>query len=84
MDFQLLFNLVVGVGLPALGWALRTMVSDIREVSKDLTTHKVEAAKEYATKDELSGWGERMDVSFRIVGEKIDRVLERLERKADR
>lgn len=84
MDGQTIFNLVVGVGLPALGWALRMIFDDVRALGRDLSSHKVEAAKEYATKEDLNTLVDRVARGFETIGEKMDRVLERLERKADR
>ena len=84
MDSQTIFNLVVAVGLPALGWALRMIYDDVKTLNRDLAVHKVEAAKEYATKDDLNSLVDRMSRGFESIGEKMDRVLERLERKADR
>jgi len=84
MDAQTVFNLVVGVGLPALGWALRMIYDDVKLLGKDLASHKIEAAKEYATKDDLNTLVDRMSRGFETLGEKLDRALERLERKADR
>lgn len=77
MDFQTLFNIVVTVGLPALGWALRSLYDDIRNLSNTLTAHQVEVATEYAKKDDLARSVDRLD-------EKLDKILDRLDRKADR
>lgn len=73
MDFQTVFNLVVLVGLPALGWAMRTIYEDLRRLSDTVHEHKLEVAREYATNSDLG----KIDA-------KLDRILEKMEHKVDR
>jgi len=73
MDFQTVFNLVVLVGLPTMGWALRTIFEDVRALSNKVNEHQLIVARDYATNSDLG----RID-------EKLDKILEKLERKADR
>lgn len=73
MDFQTVFNLVVMVGLPTLGWAMRTIYEDVKELSQSVNSHKVEVARDYATNHDLGR-----------IEEKLDRILEKVERKVDR
>jgi hypothetical protein len=73
MDFQTVFNLVVIVGLPAMGWAMRTIFEDIRNLNEKIAEHQVMVARDYATNSDLG----RIEA-------KLDRILERIDRKADR
>jgi len=73
MDFQTVFNLVVLVGLPTLGWAMRTIYEDVKELSEKVNLHQLVVARDYATNSDLGK-----------IDEKLDRILEKLERKADR
>lgn len=73
MDFQHVVNVVVGGAVAALGWFARTIFSAVKELERDLSSHKVEVAKTYATNSDLS----RID-------DKLDRILDKLNAKADR
>lgn len=73
MEPQNVWNVLLTGGMATVGWVLRTLYSALRELEKDLSAHKTESAKTYATNDDMG----------RIEG-KLDRILERLERKADR
>jgi len=73
MDFQTVFNLVVLVGLPTLGWAMRTLYDDVKELSSKVNEHQLIVARDYATNSDLG----KIDA-------KLDRILEKIERKADR
>lgn len=56
-----------------MGWVLRTLYDAIRSLEGDLAAHKVDVARTYAPNADLA----RLE-------DKIDRVLDKLERKADR
>lgn len=73
MDFQTVFNLVVLVGLPTMGWAMRTIYEDVKRLSEKVNDHQLIVARDYATNSDLGK-----------IDEKLDRILEKLERKADR
>lgn len=73
MDFQPLWNTLRGGALAVGGWILRAIYQAIRELEADLGQHKVEAARTYSTKTDLSR-----------IEDKIDRVLDKLDRKVDR
>ena len=77
MEFQTLFNLVAGVGLSALGWALRTMYDDIKGLGRDLNDHKVEMARDYTKVTDFDRLDER-------INEKLDRIIDKLDSKADK
>lgn len=73
MDFQHVIDVILGAVVAALGWFARTIFAAVKELERDLAGHKVEVAKTYATNSDLS----RID-------DKLDRILDKLNAKADR
>lgn len=73
MDLQHLIDTLLAGALAAVGWIVRTLHSDIKLLSDELTAHKVEVAKNYATNADLSR-----------IEDKLDRILDKLDRKADK
>lgn len=73
MDFQPLWNTLLLSAIGVMGWILRAIYGAIRTLETDLATHKVDAAKTYSTKSDISR-----------IEDKLDRVLDKLDRKADR
>lgn len=71
--FQTIFNLVVAVALPAIGWFAREIFDDVKMVKASLNEHKVEVAKTYATNSDMTR-----------IEDKLDRILDKIERKQDR
>lgn len=73
MEPQSIWNVLLSAGMAAGGWVLRTLYSAIRDLEKDLGAHKTSAALTYATNADMAR-----------IEDKLDRILERIERKADR
>lgn len=68
-----LFHIVVTVAMSAIGWIMKTQHGRIERISNELVEHKVKAAEEFARKSD-----------FVRLENKIDRVLDKLDNKADR
>lgn len=73
MEPHTLWNTLLTAGIATVGWVLRTLYDAVRSLEADLANHKVDVARTYAPNADLS----RLE-------DKIDRVLDKLERKADR
>ena len=73
MDFQHLWSTLLTAAIGIGGWVLKSIYSAIKSLEVDLGNHKVEAAKTYSTKSDIQR-----------IEDKLDKVLDRLERKADR
>lgn len=73
MEPQTLWSVLLTGGMGALGWFAKTLYGAVRSLETDFAQHKVEVAKTYAPNADLA----RLE-------DKIDRVLDKLERKADR
>lgn len=73
MEPQSLMNALLMSAVAAGGWVLRAIYAALRELERDLSAHKQDAARTYATNVDL----------FRIE-DKLDRILGELSRKADR
>ena len=73
MDFQHLWSTLLTAAIGIGGWVLKSIYAAIKSLETDLGNHKVEAAKTYSTKSDIQR-----------IEDKLDKVLDRLERKADR
>lgn len=73
MEPHTLWNVILTAAMGAAGWVLKSVYGAIRTLETDLAGHKVEVAKTYAQNADLS----RLE-------DKIDRVLDKLDRKADK
>lgn len=73
MDLQSLINTALGLAGATLGWIARTLYAAIRQLEVDLSAHKVEAAKTYATKGDLGN----IDEKLTRINDKLDRLIER-------
>jgi hypothetical protein len=73
MDLQPFWNTLLAGGMAAMGWVLRSIYTAIKALENDLIGHKLEAAKTYSTKSDI----------YKIE-EKLDRILDKLDRKVDR
>jgi len=77
VEAQDLFNLVLGTACAALGWFAKTLYLAVQELRRDLSALHVEIARDYTP----SG---RFDEAVTTLHAKLDRVLDRLNDKADR
>lgn len=80
MDFQTIFNLAVGVGIPIMGWLLksaRDAKTDLQQAidgaKNDLTAFRIHVAMNYVTHTDLSE-----------IKQVLQRIEDKLDRKADK
>ena len=73
MDPHVIWNGILTVVMGAGGWVLKTIYDALKSLERDLSAHKIEVARDYVTNEDLSR-----------IENKLDRVLDKLERKADR
>jgi hypothetical protein len=73
VDTQHVIDAILAAFVGVIGWVLRTLHGEHRELANDLTQHKVEVAKNYATNADLSR-----------IEDKLDRILDKLDLKADK
>lgn len=88
MDYQVLFNISVGIIGTIGGWFLHTFYGSIRELQKadfrlNEEIHKVSLiiAGDYVKKADLEKFEESMVQQLRILDEKIEKRIERMEEK---
>jgi cell division protein FtsB len=77
MEAQDLFNLTLGTACAALGWFAKTIYAAVQELRRDLSSLHVELARDYTP-------SVRFEEAVRTLHDKLDRVLDRLNEKADR
>ncbi len=67
MDLQTAINLGLSGAGCALGWFAKTLYNAVKALESDLSAHKVEVARDYATNSDLL----RMEA-------KIDKIVDKL------
>lgn len=72
IDFNL-FNIVATIAVSAIGWVAKSQHHKLERVERDLADHKVKSVETFAQKADF----------LRLEG-KIDRVLDKLDDKADK
>lgn len=77
MDWQTLFNWAGGIATAALGWFARTLYYAVHELKRDLADMRVEVARDYVTKAEVTRIEDKIDAGFQRVYDRLDRLTER-------
>jgi hypothetical protein len=77
MEFQAVINLAGGAALAAIGWFARQLWDAVSELRRDLHQIEVDLPRNYVPKNEFTD-------SMREIKSMLERVIERLEGKADR
>lgn len=77
MDYQVLFNVILGVAAACLGWFARELWQAVKDLRQELADHRVEIAKEYLPKDDFNRLaGELKDMLIRI-SDKLDTKVDK-------
>jgi hypothetical protein len=76
-EYQYLINIVGGGILMTLGWFGREMWTAVKDLKNDLSKLREELPKEYAMKSD-------MQILFDKIDAKLDRLMDKLESKADK
>lgn len=77
MDFQLFFNISIGLISAILGWFGKTVWAATRDLTTDIATFRVEVANDYIRKDDFNRVAER-------IYDKLDTISDMLNKKQDR
>ena len=77
MDWQIVFNILGGAALSAIGWFARVIWDSVQELRNDLKQIEIHLPTHYVKKDELT-------VRFDRIEYLLDKLYEKLEQKADR
>lgn len=75
MDWKDIAVGLLGVGLPVLGWVLRTVWDDLREHQKDLQAYKLHVSETYVKKSEVEQLREFVANQFTRLHERMDEFL---------
>ena len=77
MESQYLINIVVGVVLSVSGWFLRQMWDAVQKLKDDMKQIEVDLPTHYVRKDEMETRFDKIEVM-------LNRIFEKLDRKADK
>jgi len=77
MSLESIVALVGAAFLPILGYFLKTVIEDVKELKADLTKLSVELPKTYVTRDDY-----REDIKG--IKEMLGKIFDKLENKADK
>ena len=84
MDAQSIFNLAGGACVAAGGWFAREIWGAVKELRKDLHELEVDLPKSYVSKLDLDKRMEHIETMFQRIYDKIEKVEDKLNEKADR
>lgn len=80
MDWQTILTAGIGIGTTIVGWFVREIKSEqqanssaIRSLETELNAHKIDVAKNHATKHDLGLIDSKLDK----MNDKLDRLIER-------
>jgi hypothetical protein len=77
MDYQTLFNIVLGIGATVFGWFARMLWQDIKSVTSALAEFRVEIAKNYVPRNDFKEFSAE-------IREMFNKVMDKLDNKADK
>lgn len=72
MDWKEIVVGLLGIGLPALGWMLRTVWEDLREHQQDLQDYKLHVADNYVKRSEVDDLRSTIEKQFERIHERLD------------
>jgi predicted negative regulator of RcsB-dependent stress response len=77
MDWQQLINLALGSILAIIGWFARQLWDAVQDLKTDVNSLELHVVENYVKKDEIN-------VRFDRIEQLLDKVYEKLDKKADR
>jgi hypothetical protein len=72
MDWQTLFNLILGVSSALFGFLVRTLWDAVTELRRDLHRLERDLPERYFSKLDFETWVRRLDARLERIEEKID------------
>lgn len=75
MDWKEIVVGLFGIGLPALGWMLRTVWEDLREHQRDLQDYKLHVSENYVKKSEVEQLRDFVAQQFTSLHERMDEFM---------
>ena len=77
MDWQIIINGLLISFLSLVGFFCKELWTNVKSLQKQLHKHEIDMASNYAKKDEL-------EVRFDKLEEMLNRIFDKLEKKADK
>ena len=77
MDWQNLFNLVLGVALPVGGWFCRQLWDTVKELKKEISDLRLHVAENVVKKIE-------MESQYGKIESMLEKIFDKLDKKVDK
>jgi hypothetical protein len=84
MEWQNLFNIILGVALPVGGWFCRQLWDSVKELKKEIADLRLHVSENYVKKAEVEGFRADMDKRFDRIELLLDKLYEKLDSKVDK
>ena len=84
MDWQIIINLGAGVVVGVGGWFARQLWDAVQELKKDVSKLELHLAERYVKRSEIDSVRLEMDKRFDKLENMINRLLDKIESKADK
>jgi len=78
MEWQNLFNIILGVALPVGGWFCRQLWDSVKELKKEIADLRLHVSENYVKKAEVEGFRADMDKRFDRIELLLDKLYEKL------
>lgn len=77
MDLQALLNIILGGALSVCGWFLRQMWDAVKSLKEDIQKIEIDLPTHYVRKDDMEARFDRIEAL-------LDKLFEKIDKKADR
>jgi hypothetical protein len=84
MDWQNLFNILLGAALPIGGWFCRQLWDSVKELKAEIAGLRLHVSDAYVKKSEVDSFKIEMDKRFDKLETMIGRLFDKIEAKADK
>jgi low affinity Fe/Cu permease len=84
MDWQIIINIAAGATVGVGGWFARQLWDAVKELKRDISKLELHLAERYVKKSEIDSVRLEMDKRFDKLENMINRLLDKIESKADK
>jgi hypothetical protein len=84
MDWQNLFNIILGAALPVGGWFCRQLWDSVKELKKEVSDMRLHVSETYVKKADVDSFRADMDKRFDRIEFLLDKLYEKLDSKVDK
>ena len=77
IEWQSIIMALIGIGVSAMGYFLKTLSKDVRDAQKDLSDFKENIALNYVPKNDFKELATEIRQMFHTISDKLDRKADK-------